>query len=679
MSEKIWQVTKSDKNLAFELAQKHGLNPFTALIAVSRGLTQSDDINNFFSDSSEVLSNPFDLPDMDRAVSRIKIAIENFESIAIFGDYDADGVCATALVYSYLEMHGANVFYYIPDRYTEGYGLTIDAVEKLNELGAKIIITVDNGISCVKEALYAKELGIDLIITDHHRIGNELPDAVAVINPHREDCNLKFKELAGVGVAFKLICAIENGNQEEMLFDYSDIVTIGTIGDVVPLIGENRVIVKKGLISINENPRAGIWALREVAGYNETKPLDARSVAFIIAPRLNAAGRMGSSKRAVELLLCEDDETAQNIAQDIDEANISRKSIEQGILEQVEKQLCENPFRKYERVLVCDGEGWHHGVIGIVAARIVEKFGKPCIIISREGSGLAKGSGRSIEGFSLFDAVKSCSDVLEMYGGHPLAAGLSLKCENIEIFRDRINKYAAKAEMPFPEQKIDLKINPKIIDMQILNELSAFEPFGAGNSQPVLGLFNMTIKEIHSVSNGKHTRLLVSREGADISAMYFGMNPELFPYSCGDIVDLAVVLERNEYLNKVSISVYIKNIRCSNIHDESVLKGIRIYEKFKRNETLTHEEARRAFPDRELMTAIYKAVKSKKCWNYGITVLCHRIGDNGEKYCAASIALDVFEELGLLKRDENGISLPPGNSKANLEDSLILKSVRSYI
>jgi single-stranded-DNA-specific exonuclease len=678
MSEKLWQVTRSDKNLAFEIAQKHGLNPFTALIAVSRGLIESTDINNFFSDSHEMLSNPFDLPDMDKAVDRINKAIEGFEKIAIFGDYDADGVCATALVYSYLEEHGANVFYYIPDRYTEGYGLTIDAVDKLNELGAKVIITVDNGIRCIKESIYAKQLGIDLVITDHHRIGNELPDAVAVINPHRADCRLKFKELAGVGVAFKLICAIENGSQEDMLFDYSDIVAIGTIGDVVPLIGENRTIVKKGLISVNENPRAGLWALREVAGYNENKPLDARGIAFIITPRINAAGRIGSAKRAVELLLCEDDETAQSIAQDIDQANTRRKSIEQDILEQVEKQLNNNPTKKYDRVIVCDGEGWHHGVIGIVAARIVEKYGKPCIIISREGA-LAKGSGRSIEGFSLFNAVESCSDILEMFGGHPLAAGLSLKCENIDAFRDRINKYDSDIEMPFPIQKIDLKINPKAIDLQILNELAAFEPFGAGNTQPVFGLFNMTVKEIKPVSNGKHIRLLVSREGIDIPAMYFGMCPEIFPFCSGDTVDLAVVLERNEYLNKVSVSVYIKNVRYSNIQNESIFSGVRIYEKFKRNETLSREEAQRAFPDRELIVAVYKAVKSKKSWNYGITALCHRIGDNGEKYCAACIALDVLEELRLLIRDENGISLPPENTKANLEDSLILKSVRSYI
>ncbi|HZJ78686.1 MAG TPA: single-stranded-DNA-specific exonuclease RecJ [Clostridia bacterium] len=677
MVSKVWEISECDKNKALEIAQRHGLNPFSALIAVSRGLTDSDDIEEFFSTESSALTNPFDLPDMEKAVKRINNAIDNFERIAIFGDYDADGVCATALVYSFLEMQGADAFYYIPDRQTEGYGLSIESVDKLHKLGAKVIITVDNGIRSINEAKYASELGMDLIITDHHIVGDELPEAVAVINPHREDCKLKFKDLAGVGVAFKLISALGGINQEELLSDYGDIVAIGTVADVVPLKGENRSFVKAGLKAINENIREGIWALRQTAGYDENKPLTSKGIAFTVAPRINAAGRMGAAKRAVELLLSEDEATAQNIAQDIEQANTDRKLIGQDILEQVEKQISQSPRLLYDRVLVCDGEGWHHGVIGIVASRIVERYGKPCIIISRDGEN-AKGSGRSLDGFSLFDAIEECSDLLDFYGGHTLAAGLSLKSDNISGFRTKINDYSSTFQMPFLIQKIDLKINPKFIGMDVIDGIQVFEPFGFENSQPVFGLFNMTIKNIAPTSNGKHIKLVVQRGDTSIRVMSFGQDVESFEFRCGDVVDLAVVLDKNEYLNNVYVGVYLKSIRYSNMDEKAIQEGIRSYEMFKRGEALPCKTLINACPERELMADIYRAIKSNNGWNRGTQALLNQIGNLGERFCAVNIALDVFEEMGLLIVDNYCYNLPKISKKVSLDDSIILKSLNKH-
>ena len=350
MSRKKWLTAHIDKELAAQVAENHSLDPFTALILVSRGITEYEDVEEFF-DSDFSFCDPYLITDMEQAVIRIETAIENKEKICVFGDYDADGVTATALMYSYLSSRGADVMYYIPDRISEGYGMNKDAVTYLNEQGVKLIVTVDNGISAIEEIAYGNSLGIDTVVTDHHQVGDVLPDAVAVIDPHREDCNLHFKDWAGVGVAFKVVCALEKGDYSEILNRYADIIAVGTIADVVDLKDENRAIVKYGVAKINSNPCNGINALRQIAGVSE-RQLNAVGVTYSLAPRINAAGRIESATTALELLLCDDLLKALDIGEQVDMCNRQRHQLEAEIMESAVKHIESNERLKYSRVLV---------------------------------------------------------------------------------------------------------------------------------------------------------------------------------------------------------------------------------------------------------------------------------------------------------------------------------------
>ena len=677
MAVKKWVVAECDKDLAASFAQKYSLNPFAALLAVSRGIRTDAQMQSFFSYEEPSLSDPFSYKDMDKAADRINNAIDRFERIAVFGDYDADGVTATALLSAYLEMREANFFYMLPDR-AEGYGLSETVIDRLHEQGTRLIITVDNGINSVKEAAYAKSLGMDMVITDHHHVGDELPEAAAIVNPHRPDCKGAFKELAGVGVAFKLVCALEGGESDaDLLDEFADLAAIGTIADIVPLVGENRVLVRHGIRSMIDHPRPGITAIRSAAG-NADKPFHSTAVAFTVAPRLNAAGRMGSAMRALDLLLCEDDAQAEDLAQTIESANAERQKTEIQITELAEQQLAAHPERRNDRVLVCDGDNWHQGVIGIVASRMAEKYGKPCIIISRSGA-LAKGSGRSLEGFSLYDALKACEPVLEQFGGHTLAAGLSLKCENIDAFRAAINAFAAEREMPFPVQHIDMRLNPKYISTEILDALDALEPFGASNPKPVFGLYSMRLDSITPLSGGKHIRLNLSKKDTHISALRFGISPDAFPFPVGSILDLAVTLDSNVYMGETKVSILIKNVRFSALSEDSYFDGMRMYDRIRRREALGSSAAP-FVPDRNFMGEIYKALRAMGGTCRNTDCLCVRTAKLGAQVCPVLLSVDALCELGLAVLDPDGsISLTAAKTKVNLDDSDILRNARACI
>lgn len=674
LSRKKWQISSCDKEAAAGIAQEYGLDPFSALLAVSRGIRTDEEIRAIFFSDEIQLCDPFSYKDMDKAVSRINEAIDGFERIAVFGDYDADGVTATALICSYLDMREANYFYCLPTR-DEGYGLSVDAVDRLHSMGAGLIITVDNGISSVEEVKYASSLGIDTVVTDHHRAGSELPDAVAVVNPHRDDCKSAFKDMAGVGVAFKLVCALEGGDSDEMLDEYADLVTIGTIGDIIPLIGENRKIVLRGLEKLNFCPRVGITALKAAAGYAD-KQLSSNAVSFVIAPRLNACGRMGSAERAFELLMCDDEDRAALIADDIERANVERQRKEQEIFTLAEEQLQKYPSRRYDKVIICDGEGWHQGVIGIVASRMTEKYGKPCIIISRSGE-TAKGSGRSIEGFSLFDMLNSLSGCLIKFGGHTNAAGLSLESSRIDEFRDAVAKYTRKIEMPFPVRHIDVKLKPQSIGLNLIEALNRLEPFGAGNPQPVFGLFKMTVEGVSPLSGGKHLRISASKNGARINVVRFGMSPEDFPFRVGSVVDLAVTLGANEYNGEMKAGVYLKGIRYSALSSDGFLDGLRRYSDLKRGDISSPVDAC-CVPPREFVGNIYRRLKNKKY--FSIDELCVDTGNTGAEVCSVMLSVDALCEIGLAERTENGgLSLTDCTEKVSLDDSETLKSVRELV
>ena len=675
MNRKKWIVNKCDKDLAANIAENCGVDPFVAYLLVARGFTDEFLVESFLYDTD--ICDPFTLPDMEKACERIKSAIDACEKITIFGDYDADGVTSTALLYSYLSKVGANVDYYIPDRAGEGYGMNVSAIEMLKERGTKLVITVDNGISAIEEIEKAKELEIDVVVTDHHQAGEVLPDAVAVVDPHRKDCELDFREWAGVGVAFKLVSALASCDVYDLLEDYGDILAIGTIADIVSLKGENRILVRAGLAVLNETLingtlRKGLKALIDESG--ATKNMTSMNAAFRIAPRINAAGRMGSAERAIKLLLTDDNDEATLLAAEISSANAERQSTESGITEFAENYIEKHPEIKFSKVIVVDGENWHQGVIGIVASRLCEKYGKPCIVISKNGE-TAKGSGRSIDGFSLYEALSFCKDILVQYGGHKLAAGLTVETEKIDEFRKMINEYAESVDDILPVLKLDCKLNPASINLDMLSVINILEPFGAENPQPLFGLFNMKITGIQPVGSNKHIRLTVNKNGVSLPVMLFSVTPEDFPFAVSDTVDLAVRLTSNEYMGEVKVSIQVKDIKLSDVDDDEVLKSLVLYESFRRGDELSKEQKQKLLPDREFCGNVYKYLRANNGFSSTEEILCYRLGFKEEKISALKIALDMFIELGVINYENGKYLLPTESKKVELTESNIYKSL----
>lgn len=674
MSRKKWVLPKTDKERAMEVSEKYNLDPLAASLLISRGIDNEKDIKDFCSESTS-LSDPFELADMDKAVIVITEALHSGEKITIFGDYDADGVTATAVLHSFLESQGANVDYYIPDRNTEGYGMNKTAIKKIADRGTNLIITVDNGISAIEESEYIYELGMHLVITDHHKVPDILPKADAIVNPHRIDNDIDFDEWAGAGVAFKLVCALSDSEEAQMLLDeFSDLVTIGTVADVVTLTKENRTIVKCGVDKINDSQRAGILALKKIAGV-EGKTVNSTTVAFSLVPRINAIGRMKHASLAVDLLLSDDYSEAENMAAALNDCNLDRQKTENEITLEALQQLQDNPERIYDRVLVFDGRDWHGGVIGIVASRFVDKFGKPCIVITSDGEE-AKGSGRSIEGFSLYDAINSASHILTHFGGHVLAAGFGLKDKNIELFRKIVNDYAKTVKMPYPTVKMDFRVKPDFISVDILDTFTVLEPFGAGNPQPLFGLYNMKIDNITSVGNGKHFKLALSNGNANLTAMKFSTTVDEFNYRKGDIVNIAAKFERNEFMGEVRVSIHIKDIKDSFTDDEKCIDGKRLYEKIMRDEPLSQEEVETALPDRNEVAKVYKYIRFNESIPDDFEILCYRLNDDGSNYCKYMIAVDALSQLGLIIKDNNGrIRLSDNQGKVDLASAPILQKL----
>ncbi len=675
MNRKKWVVSPCDRDAAAGIAENCGVEPFAAFLLCSRGMTDEFEIESFLYDTD--LIDPYTLPDMEKAVERVNQALENGERITVFGDYDCDGVTSTALLYSYLSSRGANVDYYIPDRSGEGYGMNLGAIDQLKSRGTNVIITVDNGISAVEEIAYAKTLGIDVVVTDHHRAGEILPDAVAVVDPHREDSSCEFADWAGVGVAFKFISALDDSEGYELLEQYGDIIALGTVADIVSLKGENRIIVRSGIAFMNAaleegSLRLGLKALLDASG--STGTLDSSSVAYRIAPRVNAAGRMGSAERALKLLLTTDVNEAKEIAEEVSEANAQRQATETEITAGAIEYIENAPEIKHKRVIVVDGDDWHQGVIGIVASRLVEKYGKPCIVISKNGD-IAKGSGRSIDGFSLYDALSYCSDVLVQYGGHVLAAGLTVDSDKIDLFREKINEYALNAEAAVPTLKIDCKLNPSSINVDMLSSLQVLEPYGAENPQPLFGLYNMEITAIQPVGAGKHLRITVKRKNSMVTVIMFSVTLEEFPYKVGDTVDLAVKLSENEFQGKVQVSIQAKAIKLSGVDDDEVIASIHAYEDFCAEEAVSDELKNRISVNRELCGNVYKFVKANNGWNSSAEVLCYRLGLQPKQIAACQISLDALTELGILNLKDGKYTIPAQTVKNPLENSKIFQKI----
>lgn len=642
-----WEVRPLDKERAAAFAQTYGVPFFLAMLMNIRGLDDAAHLREFLGEG-EPLSDPFLLKDMDKAAARITRAVDNMEKIAVYGDYDADGVTSTAMLYSYLETRGADVIFYIPQREGEGYGMNIGAVEYLKEQGVSLIVTVDNGISSVQEVARANELGIDVVVTDHHRPQEILPDAVAVVDAYRPDDTSPYKHFSGVGIAFKLLMALEDGagDVEDLLEAYSDLAAIGTIGDIVPLTGENRTLIRAGLERLSQSDRPGVQALLENAGI-AGKALTSTNVAFTLVPRINATGRMGAPERAVRLLISGYEEEAEVLSEEICADNEERRRVEAEIAEAAFADIEAKGYMK-DRVVVVDGENWHHGVIGIVASRVTERCGKPCMIISR-GETEARGSGRSIEGYSLFEAICACGDLLIKFGGHPMAAGITLKPENIEAFRKRINQYAAEhfPQMPTQTVTLDCKLNPAALSVSMAQSLTQLEPFGNGNPQPVFGLFNMEISNVTPVGGGGHLRLTLEKNGAVITAMRFNTKPEELPYHIGDKIDLAVQLEAREFRGQPSLTVIVRDMKFAAFNTEKNIASLASFEKWQRGEVLSAEDKNRLYPDRACLAAIYRALRTV---NGKETDQVRFVSQFGKDMTLGlfKTALLVFEERGLV-------------------------------
>ena len=675
MARKYWNVGKMNKDLASRIADQYRIAPFSALLLCGRGIDTAEKLDRFFSPREE-LEDPFALPDMQVAIDRINEAIFGGEHICVFGDYDCDGVTATAILYSYLEAQGAEVSYLLPNRLTEGYGLSMQAIETMHERGTQLIITVDNGIAAVEEARRAKEFGMDLIITDHHLEGEERPEALAIVDAHRKDANCPFDDYCGAGVALQICCALE-GNSSRVLEDLGDLAAIGTVADMVPLRGDNRKIVQFGLRLINEQPRPGIQALLAQA-YRGERSISSTEIAFGIAPRINASGRMETPEYALELLMSEDPEQAAELAERIESLNMDRHTEEDRIFKAASLWLSQHPREAHMPVLVVAGEGWHEGVLGIVASKILEKYLRPVIVLSIQGE-KAKGSARSIPGFSIYDAISSSAEFLSGFGGHELAAGLSLPSENIDKFRESINDYALGQPRVYPKTSIDIRLRPEGINMGLLSEIEILEPFGMSNESPVFGLFNMEIDNVESMGEeNNHRRLVLHRAGGNtrVTAVCFRV-PD-FPWRRGDKVDTIVTLHRNFYNGRESISIFIEDIRPAGTHDDAMSQSEILYDRLLSGQSLTPEEAEEARPDRSQFAAVYQYLKrngplSSRSYEY----LNYRTG-NGP-LIKTMVILEAMRELGLLVIRKDGfLELPRMENKVDLNEAPILQELDKY-
>jgi len=522
-----------------------------------------------------------------------------------------------------------------------------------------LILTVDNGISALDEINYAKELGMDVVVTDHHLPGEVLPAADAVVDPHRNDCPSTFKEICGAQVAFRLICVMENKEPEELLPYYADILSLAVVADIMPLTLENRSIVKYGVHKLKTSPLTGLSALMSVAGLEQSS-INASRIAFVLAPRINAAGRMGSAGRAVELLTGENMMTALGIANEIDGENALRQQIEKKIYAEAVEAI-ESKGYKNQRIIVCDGKNWHHGVVGIVAAKITEKYGKPSILISVDDNGFAHGSGRSIEGFSLFDAINACSKFLTKFGGHEQAAGVSLNEEDIDKFRCEINEFAFSKGYIAPLLHIDCRLNVSALTVDLASAIKTLEPFGHDNSTPVFGLYGVTLQRITPIGSGKHLRLIFSKEVNSFSALLFGVTEEQFCFKTGDLLDLAVNVEENMYKGEVNLSIQIKAIRKNGTNDEKLFADLELWEDFLSQKNRDYSDIT---PTRQEVGTIYKYVCEKNVNEESIKYNFI----NGMGIGKTLSALQTLQELNLVQRNSSGmISAVRGAAKTNLE------------
>lgn len=687
MKFKHWMTAPCDVSAAQGL-EAAGISPLSALVLSARGIGDSETATGFLAHDTAQLHDPMALKGMSAAVERIQQALARQETICIYGDYDVDGITATCLLTDYLRAQGGLVIPHVPDRIQEGYSLNCTTVSALAEQGVTLIITVDCGITNLEEIRFAKHLGIDVVVTDHHECKPELPAAYTVINPHQPDCSYPFPALAGVGVALKLVLALGGPDrQDALLAQYADLAAIGTVADVMALTGENRAIVTMGLAKMAVTQRVGLSMLLKESRLNE-KPITASFISFSIAPRINAAGRMGCPFLAVELLLTEDPLLAADLAHQLCQLNRDRQAVEQDIFSQCVTLLDQRPAL-CESAIVLAGENWHQGVVGIVAARLVERYGVPVFMICLQGD-RGKGSCRSNGTFSLFAALEQCSDLLEGFGGHEQAAGLTIREDQIQPFRRRMCELARNAP-DTGEAAATLTLDAvlpggDLLTLENIQGLEELEPFGAGNPRPTFLLENTVLVSYSCVGGGRHTRMQVNCNGKLLDAIFFSTTPQSAALRPGLPLDLAFYPQINHFRGADTIQLLITDIRRSL---SPAMLEFRLYQRFRAGDRLTNLELLRLLPQRQDFVAIWRYLTH--CAQHGPIAdpplllsdkIARAFGRPGG--CSRTmVCLDVMQERGLIdlytEAEQLRITLHQVDQKVNLDDSSILHRLRRLL
>ena len=658
-----WIVYEQDENLVKMLADSIGASPLCARLLINRGYEDPSEANSFINKSDSFLYNPFLLKDIVPAIKRIRAAIEKQERITIYGDYDVDGVTSVSILYMYLKERGADVDYYIPTRENEGYGLNAAAFQAIKEKGTSLVVTVDTGITAINEVRFANEIGLDVIVTDHHQCRPDLPQCIAVVNPRRNDCEYPFKELSGVGVIFKVLCALEldfvNCGEynlftvKDMCRRYIDLVTIGTIADVMPLYDENRIMVYMGLCILPSTRNIGIRALFRAVGIDLSKKVTSSIIGYTIAPRINAAGRIGDASRAVQLFLAKSPQNADLIADELCAINRERQQTENLIYTEALEQIEREHDLENESVLILASDHWHQGVIGIVASKITEQFRKPSILISfdPDGTDIGKGSARSVHGLNMVEALSNCETLLVKYGGHELAAGLSVERARLKDFCIRLNEYAKiKLNDADSESKItaEAELDENEINLETVTEISKLEPYGAQNPEPLFVFNNADIEEIVPLSQGKHSRLILRKGNAEsISAICFGYNLLKEGFLPHDNVDVLCSININDFRGTQTVQLIIRDIDFS-VHSQKVF-----------HETENEFEAIRAgvygcpqecIPSRAEFASAYKTLMEPG-FSKGKRISIPKLLSSLPylSYLKLRIILEIFHEAGLIE------------------------------
>ena len=661
-----WNEQKPNTELAAELAELCEIHPFLSLLLTARGMDTPEQVFSFLVGQEEEID-PFAYLDMSAAVARVQRAIDEKQRVLVYGDYDTDGITATVLLYTYLKKIGVDVLYRLPLR-DEGYGLHAESVEWAAQQGVQLIVTVDTGVTAVEEIALATRLGIDVVVTDHHQPSEQLPDAVAVVDPHRKDCESGFKDLAGVGVAFMLVCAL-CGDSEKAFADYGDLLALGTLADMMPLQGFNRDLMRRCLSILDASCRPGLVALRRLCGIEE-KAVSSTDVSYRLSPRLNAAGRMEDPHISARLLLADSIDEAMEVANKLQDINALRQEATMTIASQVDLQLERHPEWLCGRVLVVAGENWMTGLLGVVASRLMDRYGKPVVVLSVGEDGIAHGSCRSLDGFSIYDAISACSDYTLTFGGHDMACGVSMAKENIDGFRTTVNAYAAKTcpEMPMMQWDLTVRLRPDQISGEKLTLLQVLSPFGMGNPVPLFGLYRMRLDNITAMGGGKHLRLSLSRDGVRISAVKFQTMPEEFPIPCGAIVNCVVSLEKDDFRGNNSVSVQVKDISYADTDREQLIQDLRTFEAVLRGEV--HPAPECALATREQLARLYNMLVACKEWNGTPEQLQHALGEGAPSYLQVLISLEIWRQAGLIDWYDRGekitIKIRPVAGKVDL-------------